>query len=230
MSGGYYASRRRVDWIGLTAVLLAHIGVLAILLQQRVVQPPRSLEPLFVHFLTPEAPKPKPPEPLRREPPKPRAEKKPRPVEPPRLPEQIVVEAPAVLPAEPVAPLPPPPPPEPVVEAPPTLAAPLPPPEVPKPAGPVTLAEELSVSCPERVPPAYPLLSRRLREQGRVLLRVELDEQGRVGAARIEKPSGVQRLDEAALAAVRAWRCNPARRDGKPVRAIALQPFDFLLQ
>ena len=49
-------------------------------------------------------------------------------------------------------------------------------------------------------------------------------------AARIEKSSGAQRLDEAALAAVRVWRCNPARRDGKPVRAIALQPFDFILQ
>jgi len=220
------ASEKRFDWFGFALVLAAHVGVLAWLYQQRIVQVPRSLEPLFVHFVTPEAPKPKPPEPVRIEPPKPRVERKPRPIEPPPQPEQIVVEAPPVSPQEPLAP--PPPPAPPVVEAP-VFVAP-PPVEVPKPVGPVTLAAELSLSCPERSPPAYPLLSRRLKEEGRVLVRVELDEQGRVSAARIEKPSGSQRLDEAALAAVRTWRCTAARRDGKPARAVALQPFDFVLQ
>ena len=207
------------------AVLAAHLAVLAWLYQQRIVQVPRSVEPLFVYFVTPEPPpKLQAPQPVTREPRKPRVEKKPPP-EPPRPPEQLVVEAPAVLPLEPVAPPPPPPPPEPVVEAAPVLA-----PVVPKPVGPVALADELSVSCPERTPPLYPALSRRLREQGEVLLRVELDEQGRVSAARIEKPSGSQRLDDAALTAVRRWRCQPTQRDGKPVRAIALQPFNFVLQ
>ena len=63
-----------------------------------------------------------------------------------------------------------------------------------------------------------------------MVLRVELDEQGRVGAARVATASGFARLDEAALAAVKTWRCNPARRDGQPVRAVALQPFKFVLQ
>jgi protein TonB len=226
MSTWHSTSHSRFDWFGLAIVLAVHVGVLVWLYQQRLVPLPRTLEPLFVHFITPEPPPvSKPPEPVKRQPPKPRAEKKPppKPVEPPP-PQQIVVQAPPVTPAEPVAPPPPPPEPapEPVVEAPPVLA-----PVAPKP---VTLTEELSVSCPGRTPPLYPALSRRLREQGEVLLRVELDEQGRVSAARIEKPSGAQRLDDAALAAVRGWRCNPTLREGRPVRAIALQPFNFVLQ
>jgi protein TonB len=61
-------------------------------------------------------------------------------------------------------------------------------------------------------------------------LRVELDELGKVSAAWVATSSGFARLDEAALAAVRAWRCTPAQRDGQPVRAVALQPFNFILQ
>ena len=36
--------------------------------------------------------------------------------------------------------------------------------------------------------------------------------------------------DEAAIAAIRTWRCNPATRNGRPVRATALQPIKFVLQ
>ena len=91
-----------------------------------------------------------------------------------------------------------------------------------KPVGPVTLAGDLALSCPERPAPTYPALSRRLGEEGRVVVRVELDAQGRVENARVATGSGVARLDAAALAAVRTWRCNPARRDGQAVRAVAL--------
>jgi protein TonB len=63
-----------------------------------------------------------------------------------------------------------------------------------------------------------------------VVLRVELDEQGNVSSARVATASGFARLDEAALAAVKTWRCIPARRDGQPARAVALQPFKFVLQ
>ena len=89
---------------------------------------------------------------------------------------------------------------------------------------------ELSLTCSERTPPAYPATSRRLGEEGQTVLRVELDEQGSVSAARVVSGSGHARLDEAALAAVRTWRCRPALRDGRPVRAIAQQPFKFVLE
>ncbi len=63
-----------------------------------------------------------------------------------------------------------------------------------------------------------------------VVLRVELDETGHVAVARISSSSGHARLDEAALGAVKTWRCTPATRNGQPVRAVALQPFKFVLQ
>jgi protein TonB len=74
------------------------------------------------------------------------------------------------------------------------------------------------------------MFSRRAGEQGRVVLRVELDERGSVTQASVATSSGLPRLDDAALSAVRQWRCNPASRGGVPVRAVALQPFNFVLE
>ncbi len=190
---------------GLAAVVALHAAAFYGLWSHRILVVPDEVVTLFVETIT----TPPPP----REPPKPARLEKPRPVDKPQ-PQQLVAEAPAVSPAEPVAPPP----------APPVEAAPA------RPAGPVSLGSELAVACPERSAPAYPPLSRRLNEEGKVVLRVELDEQGRVGAARVATASGFARLDEAALAAVKTWRCNPARRDGQPVRAVALQPFKFVLQ
>ena len=127
-------------------------------------------------------------------------------------------------PAEAVEPLPPP------VIAPSPPEPPALPPAPPQPAGPVTLASELALTCPERMPPAYPPLARRLGETGKVVLRVELDETGRVSAAQVLTSSGSNRLDAAALAAVRTWRCQPAQRDGQAVRSVAMQPFKFTLE
>ena len=94
----------------------------------------------------------------------------------------------------------------------------------------MALASELSVACPERAAPNYPAPSRRLGESGVVLLRVELSENGQVAVARVQSGSGFPRLDEAALAAVRSWHCTPPTRNGQPVRAPALQPFNFVIQ
>lgn len=192
---------------GIAAVLALHAVALHGLWSHRIQVRPDEVVTLFVDTITPpkeESPQPAP------QPPRP---KKPRPAETPR---QLAAPAPAPSPVESVAP---PPSPAPAVEAPPA-----------RPAGPVTLGIELALSCPERSAPAYPSLSRRLGEEGKVVLRVELDEQGGVAAARVAASSGYARLDEAALAAVKAWRCTPARRDGQPVRAVAMQPFMFVLQ
>lgn len=214
---------------GLALALTMHAAAVYGLWSYRLIPAPQEAVTLFVNLISP--PKPE----VKLEPPKPppprevKLEKKPRPIERPKPePQQLVVEAPVSAPSEPVAP--PPPPklePLPPIEAPPP---PAPPPAQPKPAGPVALGNELSVSCPERSPPPYPAAAKRMGEQGRVVLRVELDETGRVVAARVATSSGSARLDEASLAAVRQWQCNPARRDGEPVRAVALQPFDFILE
>jgi protein TonB len=92
------------------------------------------------------------------------------------------------------------------------------------------LADELAVYCPQRTLPTYPPQSRRLREQGEVTLRVELDEDGQVRAATVVRSSGSVRLDESAHDAVMTWRCTGARRDGRPVRAVAIQTLAFVLK
>jgi protein TonB len=64
---------------------------------------------------------------------------------------------------------------------------------------------------------------------GRVVLRLFVDTAGSIvpDSTRIEEPSGVPALDSAALVAAPRLRFAPALRDGKPVPAPFLQPFDF---
>ena len=88
----------------------------------------------------------------------------------------------------------------------------------------------LSAKCSELNAPTYPALSREDKEEGTVTLRIEMDESGLVSKADVVRSSGFKRLDEAAIAAVKTWRCDPPQRNGQPVRAIALQPFNFVLQ
>lgn len=95
---------------------------------------------------------------------------------------------------------------------------------------PVRLSSELAVSCPDRSEPEYPLASRRRNEIGTTLLHVELDDKGLVAATTVLETSGSSRLDDAAVAAVRRWRCKAPQRDGQAVRAYARQAFKFVLQ
>jgi periplasmic protein TonB len=221
------SEKRLSNLIGLFLVLAIHGALLYAAISYKLIPPPNEAVTLFVDLINPPPPKKVEPPP---EPPKPPPKKvtleKPRPIEQPRpLPAPVLVaEAPVTSAAEPVA-LPPPP--EPVRETPP---APEPVVEATsKPAAPVMMSE-LSLGCPERTPPNYPAISRRLGEQGQVKLRVELDETGKITSARVVESSGHKRLDDAGLAAIKSWQCNAATRDGKPVRAIALQPFDFILE
>jgi protein TonB len=212
-----------LSWSGAGAVVVLHAGLLYALWHHRLDVQRGEFAPLFVSLLTP---KPPPEEPAKPEPPKPVRLERPLPrPRTPQPPQQLVVEAPVSAPSEPVAPAPPPTPavsqPEPVEATAPAAVV-----DPPKPA----ILPELAVTCPERMPPAYPVMARRLGEQGRAILRVELDESGAVVRAAVDKSSGFARLDDAALAAVRQWRCRPAQRNGIPVRAVALQPFNFVLQ
>lgn len=217
------SQERKARLAGFLVVLATHAALLYSLWHYRILPPPAEAATLFVSFLqAPPKPKPKPSKP---EPPKPKPKPRQVKLEKPKPPEphqHLVVEAPAAPNDFVLLPPPPPPEPAPVIEAPPA------PP--PKPVGPLALSGDLSLGCPNRTPPAYPSLSRRLGEAGEVVLRVELDSDGRVDAARVTLSSGYKRLDEAALAAVHAWRCNPPLRDGQPVRAVALQPFKFNLE
>ena len=65
--------------------------------------------------------------------------------------------------------------------------------------------------------PDYPPLAVRLNQTGNVMLRLSIDEHGVVEAASVEKSSGYDSLDDAAVAWVMAhWRYEPATKDGKP--------------
>lgn len=77
--------------------------------------------------------------------------------------------------------------------------------------------------------PRYPPQSRRLREQGVVVLRVVIDEHGEASSIEIETSSGHARLDDAARAAVLRAAFRPYVEDGEPRRALVLIPIEFAL-
>jgi protein TonB len=64
---------------------------------------------------------------------------------------------------------------------------------------------------------------------GTVLLRLNIDAQGRVTAVAISRSSGHALLDRAAVDAVRQWRGRPAEQDGVPIETTALLPVKFEL-
>ena len=78
--------------------------------------------------------------------------------------------------------------------------------------------------------PAYPALSQRLGEQGRVVVRVLIDPDGRARQAEILHSSGFPRLDRAALQTVQNWRYVAGKRGGIPEAMWHNVPIDFILQ
>jgi protein TonB len=184
--------------------------------------------PITVSLITPPAPvvREAPPKPI---PPKPqrRVERpKPAPITP------IITAAPEA-PTEVLAPPPPPP-------------APLAPIEIPAPVAAAPTAERAApIAAPAPAPlvppnfnaaylnnpaPAYPALSRRMGEEGRVLVRVHVSEDGTPTQVQLKTSSSHPRLDEAAVDAVRHWRFVPARRGDAPVAAWVLVPISFSLR
>jgi protein TonB len=78
-------------------------------------------------------------------------------------------------------------------------------------------------------PPEYPRVSRRLREEGVVMLRVYVLPNGLPEVVELKASSGSSRLDESALAAVRQWKFVPAQAAGRAVGAWVIVPIEFSL-
>ena len=78
--------------------------------------------------------------------------------------------------------------------------------------------------------PAYPSLSRRLGEQGKVVLRVLVSAVGQAQQVELKTGSGFPRLDQSAQDAVRRWRFVPARRGNDAVAAWVQVPIVFDLK
>jgi protein TonB len=77
--------------------------------------------------------------------------------------------------------------------------------------------------------PDYPEEARRLRQEGVVLLRVQVNARGRVEGTEVERSSGFPSLDQAAARAVRRWEFEPARRGDTPVASTVTVPVRFQL-
>ena len=77
--------------------------------------------------------------------------------------------------------------------------------------------------------PAYPIPSRRRREEGIVLLNVQVEADGTPAAVSLNRSCGHPLLDRAALDAVRRWTFEPARAAGLPVSSLVVIPVRFSL-
>jgi len=77
--------------------------------------------------------------------------------------------------------------------------------------------------------PNYPPISRRLGEEGKVLLRVKVAPDGSATMVDLEKSSNFERLDEAARQVVARWRFVPAKRGDQPIEASVIVPIVFRL-
>jgi protein TonB len=78
--------------------------------------------------------------------------------------------------------------------------------------------------------PPYPPQSRRLGEEGKVVLRALVSQDGEALEVQLHASSGSGRLDESALKTVRQWKFIPARRAGVAVESWALVPILFKLE
>jgi protein TonB len=206
--------------IGAAVALAMHALAAAALLSY---EPARSAlaaaAPLMVDLIVPPKPEPVPERPVEIVPPKP----KPRPVVKPRPkpPEPPLVRAPEQAPAQVSAP----PPPEPAPEPQPVVTAPPAPPPPVAVTAPIFNADYL-----KNPPPAYPALSRRIREEGVVVLRVLVSTAGTAQEVQVRESSGHRRLDDAAREAVQRWRFVPAKRGEEPIAAWVLVPVSFKLE
>jgi protein TonB len=79
--------------------------------------------------------------------------------------------------------------------------------------------------------PTYPMQARHMHMQGTVVLRVLVDVHGNPSRVQVQNSSGWPLLDRVArLQVLRHWTFQPARVDGRTVRAWARVPVVFSLQ
>lgn len=83
---------------------------------------------------------------------------------------------------------------------------------------------------PNNPKPPYPPLSKRMGEQGKVVIRTLIGVDGVAQEASIHQSSGFDRLDQAALATARKWRYVPGKRAGVAEAMWFNVPFTFVLE
>ncbi|OHC65940.1 MAG: TonB C-terminal [Rhodocyclaceae bacterium] len=194
----------------LTAVVGLHVGVFLLILAAKTVVPQIMEIPLVVDLLETQE--------IKKEPvAKPLPMTKPVAVKTPQTPAPKAA-APVVEATQSNVPAPA------AVVAAPAEAKPVAPP-----AEPVSLAR-FDADYLKNPAPAYPPLSRRMGEEGKVILRVSVNPQGSADSVEIRTSSGSQRLDESAQKTVRNWKFIPAKRGDIAVQSWVLVPIIFKLE
>ncbi len=192
-------------------VVALHAAVVLSLFQMKLIAVPAPMAVLSVSLLTPaEVIKPKP----KIVPPRPKPiERRPTPVQQPTQ-LAAAVDSPAPVAA--------------TVPPAPTIAA-APAPAASAPAA-VPSQPRFDADYLDNPKPPYPAISRRLSEQGRVVLRVHVDADGRAADVQLHVSSGSSRLDQSALDTVRRWKFAPAKLGKEPIAAWVLVPIAFTLK
>lgn len=214
LSPSYPALTPRLSVRAVLLIAAAHAGVLALLASLDVVPLPSVVSTLTVDLIRPAPPPPAPPQEI--------VKPKPRPVEikpQPRRQPEPVPQPMLAIPAESAAP---------AAEVPVVRETP---PAPPAPPAPVTVSQpRFDADYLSNPAPAYPPISRRMGEEGKVVLRVHVEPNGLPSQVEIKTASGSPRLDQAALDAVRRWRFVPAKRGEEAVAAWVLVPVVFNLK
>lgn len=217
-------ARRSLVGVGVAAVL--HAALLAVIVANigelhEAITPPQPY--LTVSLVSPSEPKPTPaphPQPVKAQPSKPTPVIQPKPVSAARPAPQTVLSAAAATgnPVETSAPI--------------AQAAPAAPP-APGPAreAPVAIVPpKFDAAYLSNPAPPYPSASRRMGEEGRVLLKVHVGADGHPLEVSVVQSSGFQRLDDAARDTVlRSWRFVPARQGEQAVAGSVKVPIIYTL-
>ena len=213
-----------------SSVVLFHIAALWAMhtgLLQRVVEV--VVPVMAISQAEPPPPPPKPPEPVK--PPEP-----PKLTPPPKTPQPVLTPPPTPQPPAPATPEPP------AVLAAPTAsvtapvvpaAAPAPPPPAPPPPPAAPAKVELPSSKADYLhnpPPDYPRMSKRLGEQGKVVLKVLIGTDGAPQKVELVTSSGFERLDKSAMDAAMRWRYVPGKRGGVAESMWYQVPIQFTLE
>lgn len=212
-AAGWQAGRRQ-RVLRFVIVAVAHLLFFALLWRSVVAVSPAVVVPVSLQMFLPQAEQVKPPEPL-----------------PQRLPVPKRIDQPKVQAVEPEVP---------VVSSMSLPVSPPEPPSAPPPSAPVVAPDTVSAAPKIQLPsstadylsnpaPAYPPVSKRLHEQGRVLLYVLVDAQGAPVKVELKSSSGFNRLDEVALATVQRWKFVPGKRNGIAESMWVEVPVEFRL-
>jgi periplasmic protein TonB len=99
----------------------------------------------------------------------------------------------------------------------------------PPPPPPVDIAPSEILSFRLQRPPKYPVKAVRERMEGKVVLKVLVGLEGEPEEISLEKSSGSEDLDRAAITAVKSWMFNAGLKRGYVTRSYLLVPIEFNL-